>query len=107
MATRNGSLHIIAIIDNYYRQLLHTNAECFELSCVPWQALNMLFQSMLPRPTESSDDAFLASMTLHLATVPVPIGGGCREWKNHRHVGSLSGHGPVRLLDGIRLESPN
>ena len=49
-------------------------------------ALNTLFQSMLPRPTESSDDAFLASMTLHLATVPVPIG-----------------HGPVRLLDGIRF----
>ena len=44
---------------------------------------------MLPRPTESSDDAFLASMTLHLATVPVPIGGGCCELKSSPDVGTL------------------
>ena len=49
----------------------------------------MLFQSMLPRPTESSDDAFLASMTLHLATVPVPIGGGCCELKSSPYIGTL------------------
>eukprot|EP00438_Fugacium_kawagutii_P014480 Skav223527 [mRNA] locus=scaffold1160:361707:369347:+ [translate_table: standard] len=42
--------------------------------------------SMVPRPSETSDDNFLSSMTLHLATVPTPIG-----------------HGPVRLLDGLRF----
>lgn len=50
------------------------------------EALNLLFQSMVPRPTEPSDDHFLSAVTLHLATVPGPIG-----------------HGPVRLLDGIRF----
>eukprot|EP00435_Cladocopium_sp_Y103_P045387 s2761_g13.t1 len=50
------------------------------------EALNLLFQSMVPRPSEPADDHFLSAVTLHLATVPGPIG-----------------HGPVRLLDGIRF----
>ena len=30
---------------------------------------------MVPRPTEPSDDNFLSSISLHLATVPLPVGG--------------------------------
>lgn len=34
---------------------------------------------MVPRPTEPSDDHFLSAVTLHLATVPGPIGEGTRH----------------------------
>lgn len=85
VATRNGSLQTIVIINNYRISTLNV----LKFFCVRWKALNTLFQSMLPRPTESSDDAFLASMTLHLATVPVPIGGGYCDLKSSPYVATL------------------
>ncbi|CAJ1387196.1 unnamed protein product [Effrenium voratum] len=48
--------------------------------------LDTLFQSLVPRPTKPEDDQFLSRVTLHLGSLPSPIG-----------------HGPVRLLDGIRF----